>query len=52
VEVHPEKAERGDLLHELSGEDALLEPLADIRHDALLHELAHGVADRPLLVVE
>ena len=41
-----------DLLHELARQDALLEPLADVRHDPLAHELAHGVADRLLLVVE
>ena len=34
------------------GQDPLLEPLADVGDDAVAHELAHRVADRPLLVVE
>ena len=41
-----------DLLRELARQDALLEPLADVGHDPLAHEPAHGVADRLLLVVE
>ena len=34
------------------GQDALLEPVADLRHDLLADELPHRVADRLLLVVE
>ena len=52
MQVHAEEAERRDLLDELARQDALLEPLADVRHDALLDELPHGVADRALLVFE
>ena len=52
LEVHPEQAELRKLLRELAGHDPLLEPLADVRKDLLAHELADGVADRPLLVVE
>ena len=37
---------------ELAREDALLEPVADLVEDVVAHELADGVADRPLLVVE
>ena len=37
---------------ELARQDPLLEPLADLGHDPLADELAHRVADRPLLVVE
>ena len=31
---------------------SLVEPVADLGQDALAHEPADGVADRPLLVVE
>ena len=52
LEVHPEEPELRQLLEDLAREDPLLEPVADLRDDALADELPHGVADRPLLVVE
>jgi hypothetical protein len=50
--VHAEQAELRELAHQLPRQDALLEPVADLRQHALAHELAHGVPDRLLLVVE
>jgi len=50
--VHPEQPEPGELAEELARQDPLLEPVPDVGQDALPHELAHGVADRTLLVVE
>ena len=50
--MHPEEAELRELLEDLAREDALLEPVADLVEDVVAHELAHGVADRALLVVE
>ena len=50
--MHPEEAELRELLEDLAREDALLEPVADVLEDVVAHELAHGVADRALLVVE
>src|SRR5215218_9131914 len=52
VQVHAEEAELRELLRQLAGEDRGLEPVADLGQDALAHELPHGVADRPLLVVQ
>ena len=52
VEVHPEEAELRELPDHLARQHAALEPVADLGHDLLADELAHGVADRPLLVVE
>ena len=52
VEVHAEEAELAQLRHQLARQDPLLEPVADVRQHVLAHEGAHGVADRPLLVVE
>ena len=50
--MHPEEPELRELLDELAREDPLLEPVADLGQNALADELPHGVADRPLLVVE
>ena len=50
--MHPEEAELAELRDQLARQDPLLEPVADVGQDALPHELAHGVPDRPLLVVE
>ena len=50
--MHPEQPELRELLDQLAREDPLLEPVADVREHALAHELAHGVADRALLVDE
>src|SRR5260370_16257961 len=50
--MHAEEPELRDLLYELARQDPLLEPLADVGHDARTHELPHGVANRALLVVE
>jgi hypothetical protein len=50
--VHPEEAEPRQLAEQLPRQDSLLEPVADLGKDALADELADGVADRPLLVVE
>ena len=50
--MHPEEAELRELGEELAREVALLEPVADLVEDVVADELAHGVADRPLLVVE
>ncbi|MEJ7569705.1 MAG: hypothetical protein WKF41_15755 [Gaiellaceae bacterium] len=52
VEVHPEEAELAELRDQLAREDALLEPVADLGQHAFADELADGVANRPLLVVE
>ena len=52
MEVHAEQPELRQLCIDLTREDALLEPLADLRQHALPDELAHGVADRALLVGE
>ena len=52
LEVHPEQAELPELADELAREDALLEPVADVGEHVRPHELANGVADRLLLVVE
>ena len=52
VEVHPEEAEPCELLDDLAGQDALLEPVAHVRQHAVAHEGADGVADRALLVVQ
>ena len=52
LQVHPEEAELRKLLDHLAGQDALLEPVADLGHDLLADELPHRVADRLLLVVE
>ena len=52
LEVHPEQAEPRELGDQLGGKLAALEPLADVRLDLLRDELAHGVADRALLVGE
>ena len=52
LEVHPEEAELRELADHLARQHAALEPVADLGHDLLADELAHGVADRPLLVVE
>ena len=52
VEVHAVQAELAQLREQLARQDALLEPLADLRQHLLAHERAHGVADGPLLVVE
>ena len=51
-EVHSEQAELRELLEDLPREDTLLEPVADFVEDVVADELPHGVADRPLLVVE
>ena len=50
--MHAEEPEVRDLFRELAGQDALLEPFADLRHDPLAHPLTHRVPDRLLLVVE
>ena len=50
--MHPEEAELAELADQLARQDPLLEPVADVGQDLLAHEGAHGVADRPLLVVE
>jgi lactoylglutathione lyase len=50
--VHSEEPELRELGHELAGEVALLEPVADLVEDVVSHELAHRVPNRPLLVVE
>src|SRR4029079_11742942 len=52
LEVHAEEAQPRELGDQLGGQLAALEPLADIRLDLLRDELAHRVADRPLLVGE
>src|SRR5581483_2614506 len=52
LEMHAEEAELRELLRELARQDRLLEPLADLGEDAVAYELAHGVADRALLVVQ
>src|SRR6185503_4264242 len=52
LEVHAEEAELPELLDQLAREDPLLEPVADLGEHALAHELADGVPDRLLLVVE
>ena len=50
--MHAEEAELAELAHQLARQDPLLEPVADVGQHALAHEPAHGVADRPLLLVE
>ncbi len=50
--MHPQQAQPRQLAEQLAREDSLLEPVAHLGEDALAHELAHGVADRPLFVVE
>ena len=52
LEVHSEQAESRQLGNQVEGKLAAFEPLADVRLDLLGDELAHGVADRPLLVGE
>ena len=53
VEVHPEEAERAQLLRELApGEHRALVPVVDLGKDPVGHPLARGVADRALLVGE
>ncbi len=53
VEVHAQDAEGAEFGGEFAGgEDAALEPVADVRADPVLGELPHGVADEPLLVGE
>ena len=52
LEVHAEHAELAQLARQLERDARLLEPLADVRHDLVLHELADGVADHALLVAE
>ena len=41
-----------DLGDQLPGEDALVEPLPDLRQHPLAHPPAHGVANHPLLVAQ
>src|ERR1700760_4652750 len=48
--MHPEEAEARQLGDQLQRKLALLEPLPDVRLDLFRDELAHGVADRALLV--
>ncbi len=50
--MHPEEAELCELLDELTGQDPLLEPVADLGKHPLADELPDGVADRAFLVVE
>ena len=50
VEVHAEQPELRELGVDLPRQHALLEPLPDLGQHALADELAHGVADRALLV--
>ena len=50
--MHPEETELREFPEDLAREDALLEPVADVVEDVVAYELAHGVADRALLVVE
>ena len=50
MQVHAEEAELRQLGVDLAREDALLEPLADLREHTFADELPHGVADRALLV--
>ena len=50
--MHAVEAELAELGEELARQDALLEPVAHLRQHLLADEGAHGVADRPLLVVE
>ena len=53
LEVHPEQAELAELTGEVSNrEGAVLEPLADVGAQAFGAEVADGVDDRPLLVVD
>ena len=52
LEVHPVEPELRELAEELARQDALLEPVAHLGQHAVAHELAHGVADRLLLVAE
>src|SRR4051794_32228571 len=48
--MHAEQAERTHLLAQLSRrEGALLEPRGHVGQDPVAHELAHGVAQQPLL---
>ena len=50
--MHAQQPERAELLGHLLGEGALVEPVAHVGDDAVIHELADGVADQPLLVAE
>src|SRR5262249_10368465 len=52
LQGHSEEAELRELADQLLREGAALEPVGDVRQDLLAHELAHGVAERALLVVE
>ena len=52
VEVHAQQAEGAHLLGHLDGERARLEPLGDVRQDAVVHEGPHGVPQEALLVIE
>ena len=53
LQVHAEHAERAELLGQLAGRQrAVLEPLADVRAQPVVGELAHGVAQQAVLVVE
>jgi hypothetical protein len=50
--VHPEHSQPAQLARELERDARLLEPVPDVRHDALADERAHRVADVALLVGE
>ncbi len=47
--MHPEHAERAELLRELDGELPPLEPSLDVGEHPFADEPAHAVADRSLL---
>jgi hypothetical protein len=50
--VHPEKPEIGESFRDLPREDGVLEPRIDAREDLVADEVAYGIPDRALLVVE
>jgi hypothetical protein len=50
--MHPEQAELAEFRHDLTGQRACLEPVADVRQDPFGGERLHRVAEQPLLVTE
>jgi hypothetical protein len=50
--VHAEQAQVAELLGQLPGQLAALEPAGDLGQDAVGDKAAGGVADQPLLLAE